>query len=397
MIPTAIARATITIPRRSNQRIMAGNGPLLPINSRRRTWLTGVRGRGSVRRRRLHQLGDRVGQILRQLLDVREPVVIGVEPEVQLAVVAHDRDPERLVGRQRHHRKHLLQPPTQHVQRELRAGHVGDDEVEHSLAGAERAAWAMIVGGAKPVSSVRTCAPTACPDSLTPLISSLIIRSRLTGSVSPIGSPAHIAATWLPSAPRSASARTETGTIARNTVSSTGACRRRRYRPRAPATAASTTSLTVPPSPFLTALNCCRSPRTQVNLRWGPIRDVQRAGRGAAQPGSGDRAEAVGGAAEFGGDLARAPQRRAHAARDLGRRGHALQQRIGQQLGAGRQRPRRPLALGRDPDRIRRGVEQHRRDVDAGDPVDERMMGLGQQREAVVGEPLDEPQLPHRT
>ena len=30
-----------------------------------------------------------------------------------------------------------------------------------------RAAWAMIVGGANPVSSVSTWAPTACPDSLT--------------------------------------------------------------------------------------------------------------------------------------------------------------------------------------------------------------------------------------
>jgi hypothetical protein len=46
--------------------------------------------------------------------------------------------------------------------------------------------------------------------------------------------------------------------------------------------------------------------------------------------------------------------------------------------------------------RLRRRVEQDRRDVDAGDPVDERVMGLGQQREAVIGQPLDEPQLPQR-
>ena len=53
-----------------------------------------------------------------------------------------------------------------------------------------------------------------------PSISREIVSSRWTGSVSPIGSGAHIAATRLPSAPRSTSARTETGTIARRTVSS---------------------------------------------------------------------------------------------------------------------------------------------------------------------------------
>ena len=177
----------------------------------------------------------------------------------------------------------------------------------------------MIVGGAKPVSSVRTCAPIACPDSLTPLISALIRCSRVTGSASPTGSGAHIAATRLPSAPRSTSARTETGTIARSTVSSVGSPRRRRYRPSAPATAASTTSLTVPPSAFLTALNCCRSPRTQVNLRCGPIRTLSGLGGAVLQPRPRHRAQAVDGAAELGGDLARAAQRRADAARDLGR------------------------------------------------------------------------------
>jgi hypothetical protein len=78
----------------------------------------------------------------------------------------------------------------------------------------------MIVGGAKPVSSVSTWAPTACPEALSPSISRPIISSRATGSVTPTGSGAHIAATRLPSAPRSTSARTDTGTIARRTVSS---------------------------------------------------------------------------------------------------------------------------------------------------------------------------------
>ena len=39
-------------------------------------------------------------------------------------------------------------------------------------------------------------------------------------------------------------------------------------------------------------------------------------------------------------------------------------------------------------------IEQHRGQVDARDPVDERMVGLEDQREAVALEPLDEPVLP---
>jgi hypothetical protein len=105
-------------------------------------------------------------------------------------------------------------------------------------------------------------------------MSRLIVSSRWTGSVMPIGSGAHIAATRLPSAPRSTSARIEIGTIALSTVSSVVSPCIRRYRPSAPATTASTTSLTVPPRAFLTALNSESSARTQVNRRCGPIRTL---------------------------------------------------------------------------------------------------------------------------
>ena len=44
----------------------------------------------------------------------------------------------------------------------------------------------------------------------------------------------------------------------------------------------------------------------------------------------------------------------------------------------------------------RGGVEQHRRDVHAGDAVDERVVGLGDQREAPAGHALHEPDLPQR-
>ena len=66
----------------------------------------------------------------------------------------------------------------------------------------------MIVGGAKPLSSVSTCAPTAWPDSFSPAIASLTtLRGARPGPSHQTGSGAIIAATWLPSAPRSIVAR----------------------------------------------------------------------------------------------------------------------------------------------------------------------------------------------
>ena len=65
-----------------------------------------------------------------------------------------------------------------------------------------RDAWAITVGGAKRVSSVSTCAPTAWPPSLRSFISSRTMSRRATGSWHHTGSGAIIAATLLPSWPR---------------------------------------------------------------------------------------------------------------------------------------------------------------------------------------------------
>ena len=134
-----------------------------------------------------------------------------------------------------------------------------------------RAACDMIVGGAKSARSVSTWAPTAWPDSLRPPIASCTTAKHSTGSSRSTGSGADIAATRLPSAPRSASARTDTGTIAFSRIPSVSTPRPRRKRPSARDTPTSTTSLTVPPNSFLIALKRSRSPSTQVKRRWGPI------------------------------------------------------------------------------------------------------------------------------
>ena len=97
------------------------------------------------------------------------------------------------------------------------------------------------------------------------------MSSRASGSWHHTGSGAIMAATRLPSAPRSISERTLTGIIAFSSSPSVCCPRRRRWRPSAPATVASTTSLTVPPSESLIALMSRSSARTQVKRRWGPI------------------------------------------------------------------------------------------------------------------------------
>ena len=68
-----------------------------------------------------------------------------------------------------------------------------------------------------------------------------------------------------------------------------------------------------------------------------------------------------------------------------------------EQLGLARLRVRFPRAHGRsETDRHGVGVEQDRCEVDAGDPVHKRVVGLADQRELVVLEALHEPHLPER-
>ena len=213
----------------------------------------------------------------------------------------------------------------------------------------------------------------------------------------PTGSGAYIAATRLPSAPRSASARTEIGTIAFSSRPSGSRPRRIRSARSAPVTTVRTTSLIVPPSASLIALNVARS---ALDPGEPPVRadpHVERARRRAGEPGARpSRPSPATARARVRRRRGRARQRRrartsSGARRASGRRASA------EQLGAAR--------LGRAasraaPARARGGsgveVEQHGHDVHAGDPVDERVVGLADQREAAVAHRVDEPDLPQR-
>ena len=75
----------------------------------------------------------------------------------------------------------------------------------------------------------------------------------------------------LPPAPCSSSARTETGTSARISMPSVRTPREIRNERSAPATTASTTSLTVPPKAFLTSLKSSSWLPTPTKRRCGPM------------------------------------------------------------------------------------------------------------------------------
>jgi hypothetical protein len=84
------------------------------------------------------------------------------------------------------------------------------------------------------------------------------------------------------------------------------------------------------------------------------------------------------------------------AARQREGRPHESLDALGHEVGVRRDGFRRPRAVALDFDRHRLEVEKHRRDVHARHAVDQRVVGLGDQGEAVVLEALHEPDLPER-
>ena len=141
-----------------------------------------------------------------------------------------------------------------------------------------------------------------------------------------------------------------------------------------------------------------RSSSAQVKRRCGPIGTLSGLGGALRAPGQRERADGSDVAEQLLRDAARARARaertpRAISAGTVARSSSASASSCAR---AG-QRARDPRLFGRRRRRrLRRHVEQDGRDVDAGDPVDERVVGLAEDREAAAFEPLDEPQLPQR-
>ena len=79
---------------------------------------------------RAEQLVERGREPVGDRVDVLHRVVVGEQAEVDAAVVAHDRDRERVVLGQKRDREDVLELTAEYVERDLRAGDVGHDQVE---------------------------------------------------------------------------------------------------------------------------------------------------------------------------------------------------------------------------------------------------------------------------
>ena len=151
--------------------------------------------------------------------------------------------------------------------------------------------------------------------------------------------------------------------------------------------------MTVPPWAFLTRLKSPRSARTKARRRWGPISTLKgvlggrrRRPRGTCRWRRGRAAPGAGRAGRRGRrGRSRAGWSRARAARRASR---------SRSVGSGRGAHFGGRAGGWS--RLLLEVEEDGGDVDAGDAVDERVVALADDREAVAVEPLDQPQLPER-
>ena len=238
-------------------------------------------------------------------------------------------------------------------------------------------------------------AARACSDSFSRVVCSCTTSSRAAGSRSRIGSATKIVAIRLPSSSSSSGCRMLTGTRATR-CSGSSSPRRSKKRPSPPATAARTTSLTVaPPSPRAPFRRSRRVARNATR-RSRPISWLRKVG-GHARPARGQPREALGGAPQAAGRLARHRQRRKGR---LARRACRLANPVGrgadeQHLGArlvGLPGLRRQLHLGA----LRVRVDEERADVERRDPVDESVVGLRDDRVAAALEPLDQVDAPER-
>jgi hypothetical protein len=81
------------------------------------------------------QLGHRRLQVAGQHVDVADEIGAPEHAEVELAVVAHDRDPQPVLAHERHEREDVVQAPAEQVQRHGRARDVRHGEVEQARAG----------------------------------------------------------------------------------------------------------------------------------------------------------------------------------------------------------------------------------------------------------------------
>ena len=155
--------------------------------------------------------------------------------------------------------------------------------------------------------------------------------------------------------------------------------------------------MTVPPNAFLTALKSPSSETTPAKRRCGPISTFSGVGGAGFRPAQ--TISPTPSAATRASSSARSGVRSAAIAfavtdSDAFAIPAAPARQQVERVGVGLGDPRVEVLVDRR--RLGTEVEQHRREVDARDAVDHRVVGLRQQAEAAVVEALDEPHLPQR-
>ena len=213
------------------------------------------------------------------------------------------------------------------------------------------------------------------------------------------GSGPRIAVSWLPSVPSSSFVRTETGTSARISSPSVRTPRER-SQPRERARDDRQHDVVDRAAErVLDLLVVGQLLADDGEPAVGADLDVERRLGRRVQPGPDDLADPLGGVAERaatcspGGSrpcTARVAMLRRGVARPRARRRATSSAGDGSDCGCHGSRS----VGGRR--RVRAEIEQDGREVDAGDAVDERVVGLEDQREPIALEPLDEPALPQR-
>ena len=123
--------------------------------------------------------------------------------------------------------------------------------------------------------------------------------------------------------------------------------------------------------------------------------DVERGG-GRTDSGAGEGTRCLEAVDDGSRRHARRTEHGPGATNDLGRLRRTLDHRLGQHLRLARLRAGDPGLGGVERLGVGSGIEQHRRDVDPGDAVDQAVMGLGDDRKAVVLDAVDQPDLPQR-
>src|SRR5215203_1245128 len=206
--------------------------------------------------------------------------------------------------------------------------------------------------------------------------------SRSFGFGMPTGRSTNNADTWLFIEPFWSALRTETGTIDRTTSfsedSSPRPCSRSRN---PPVIAARTTSLTVPPNAVRTALNSSNLPSVQAQRRCGPIGPLSE--------------RAVGVIACLARDGTVCATVLPCSASDFAPRTAVLSVGSEEIARAGWASASVTASATRDAlDGVRRGVEHQLHQLGDGDAVDHAVVDLGDDRPAVVGQALYQPQLP---